>query len=86
MKKVLSFIMALAIVATMIPSSFARENSDLDAKIITVADTSSYLVLDLASMKSKAKKYFLMESWVLLHRLITRGKLSKGSLMESIVL
>lgn len=62
MKKVLSFIMALAIVATMIPSSFARENSDLDAKIITVADTSSYLVLDLASMKSKAKKYFLIES------------------------
>lgn len=59
MKKVLSFIMALAIVATMIPSSFARENSDLDAKIITVADTSSYLVLDLASIKSKAKKIFL---------------------------
>ena len=61
MKKIISIIMSLALIFSTVglTGTLADENTLLDVRIVTVADTVSYLVVDSSKYESGVREVYL---------------------------
>lgn len=77
-KKILSFILAGAVVFSTATPLLANEKDKVSASVITVSDTVSYLTLDLTKYDSTAKKIYLDGKETTFSKVDTAGKILKA--------